>query len=143
MFARVSNSTTAVPISPFDIPEIFELLLFYLDSYTVRHSIALVCCQWRHMSKHRIVRTVTWHQGWGHLKKWKLLRQLPTATRFYYHHHSKSSEAHKVQNPFNKDVLQVLEENDSKYKEQLMRTGYWNEADHSDIGTSSKNDALS
>ncbi|KAF9131524.1 hypothetical protein BGW39_001700 [Mortierella sp. 14UC] len=62
---RPKPSAAPRSTSPLNIPEILELIFFFLDHSTLRRAAALVCQQWFRMNQHRLLRTVIWDSAWN------------------------------------------------------------------------------
>ncbi|KAK3806253.1 MAG: hypothetical protein JOS17DRAFT_767737, partial [Linnemannia elongata] len=114
---RVSTTnTTRTTLSPLDLPEILELIFSYLDNYTTRRSVVLVCRQWHLLNQNRLVREVTWNQDWRPSRKERALRKLPGAGQLYICHLGNGSH-------FIQDALIALLLLESKYQKQLGQCG--------------------
>ncbi|KAK3837425.1 MAG: hypothetical protein J3R72DRAFT_512720 [Linnemannia gamsii] len=59
--------------SPLAIPELLDLIFSFLESSDIAHSVIPVCWQWFLMSRHRLVKVVTWN---SQLSKKELQRDL-------------------------------------------------------------------
>jgi hypothetical protein len=105
--------------SPLDIPEILELIFSFLDDFTIRFKVALVCRQWHLLNPRPHLREVTWYQGWDPFRKWKALHNLAQAGRFYYCSLNLGIPRYAPKSTLNEDVLSALARLESKYQKQL------------------------
>lgn len=113
-----SATTTETTISPLDIPEILDLILSYLDDYTIRRSVNRVCRQWRLQAQPHLVREVIWFERWRPSKQEKALCKLPGASKVHLSFHSITQSAFKTV----RNALLLLEDEHSKQRDQRALT---------------------
>ncbi|KAF9901128.1 hypothetical protein EC991_006468 [Linnemannia zychae] len=53
----------------FDIPEILDLILSFIDDFTLRKTVALVCQQWCRLAQNHLLRAVVWDSTWTRSKQ--------------------------------------------------------------------------
>lgn len=76
----VSTLCPPIPISPLDIPELFQLVFSFIDGYYLRTAV-LVCRKWFLLNHDRLRREVTWDLKWQPSKPSHALVRLPGAER--------------------------------------------------------------
>lgn len=78
---RTSPSTTLAATSPLEIPLILDLIFSYLDTYTIRHSVAPVCRQWFFHNQNRLYRTIDSGDDWTRAQARRFSQRLLGAGR--------------------------------------------------------------
>lgn len=79
---RTSPSTTTLTAtSPLEIPLILDLIFSYLDTYTIRRSVAPVCRQWFFHNQRRLYRTIDYGDVWTRTQARRFSRRLLGAGR--------------------------------------------------------------
>ncbi|KAK3819406.1 MAG: hypothetical protein JOS17DRAFT_756357 [Linnemannia elongata] len=83
LFKKKHPPNTSLPTSPiFNITEILEIIFSFLDDYSIRRSVLLVCQLWYHLNNHRVLREVRWDWRWKRHKLETALARLPGARSF-------------------------------------------------------------
>ncbi|KAH7059828.1 hypothetical protein BKA57DRAFT_445807 [Linnemannia elongata] len=75
------STTTLTATSPLEIPLILDLIFSYLDTYTIRRSVAPVCRQWFFHNQRRLYRTIDYGDVWTRTQARRFSRRLLGAGR--------------------------------------------------------------
>jgi hypothetical protein len=112
-----SATTTETTISPLGIPEILDLILSYLDDYTIRRSVNRVCRQWYLLAQPYLAREVIWYERWRLPKQEKALCKLPGASKLHVSFHSITQSAFKTV----RNALLLLEDEYRKQRDDGLQ----------------------
>ncbi|KAF9928262.1 hypothetical protein FBU30_002529 [Linnemannia zychae] len=73
-----------VKISPLGIVEILERVIEFVDEFFISRIIILVCKQWFHIGRKRVLREVVWDSRWNNVERDVVLQKLPGAGRLTF-----------------------------------------------------------